>query len=156
MGKKMVMIIRRDLETGRQEEVYRKAAPPDIGGLTFSPDGKYLSFSTSDTDTAAPKSHVIRIMPSAGGKTRDLLQGKLGTFTSHAWTRDGKVILFVKGKELWQIPAEGGEPQKINIDVELRDVRLHPDGRRIAFTSGKTSKEVWVMENFLPKGVREK
>ncbi len=55
-------------------------------------------------------------------------------------------------RELWRISAEGGEPQKLELAMEnLRDLRFHPDGRRIAFSGGKFSGEVWVMENFLPK-----
>lgn len=154
--KKLVTIIRHDLETGQEKEVYRKAAPPDLGLMTVSPDGKYLSFSTADS--LENLRHVIRILPTAGGETRDLLQGKLENFTNHAWTPDGKTILYVKrtasGKEekreLWQIPSAGGEPKKIDLGMELREIRLHPDGRRIVFTSGKTSNEIWVMENFLP------
>jgi Tol biopolymer transport system component len=156
--KKLVTIIRHDLETGQEKEIYRKAAPPDIGAVTISPDGKYLSFSTADS--IANRGHVIRIVPTVGGETRDLLQGILETFTNHAWTPDGKTILFIKRaasakgekRELWQIPFAGGEPQKINMgmELELRDMQLHPDGRRIVFTSGKKSNEIWVMENFLP------
>jgi Tol biopolymer transport system component len=94
-----------------------------------------------------------------GGETRDVLQGIIETFTNHGWTPDGKTILFIKRtasatkdekRELWQVDSAGGEPKKINIGMELREMRLHPDGRRIVFTSGKNSKEVWVMENFLP------
>jgi Tol biopolymer transport system component len=154
--KKLVTIIRHDLETGQEKEVYRKVAPPDLGGLTVSPDGKYLSFSTADS--IANRGHVIRIVPTAGGETRDLLQGILETFTNHAWTPDGKTILFIKRtastkdekRELWQVDSAGGEPKKINIGMDLRDMQLHPDGRRIVFTSGINSREIWAMENFLP------
>lgn len=154
--KKLVTVIRYSLETGQETEVYRKAAAPDIGYMTISPDGKYLSFSTAD-DTGAP--FVIRILPTAGGETRDVLRGGLASFTPHAWTPDGTTILFIKRtatgtkdekRELWQVASTGGEPRKINVGMELRDVRLHPDGRRIVFTSGKSAKEVWTMENFLP------
>lgn len=31
----------------------------------------------------------------------------------------------------------------------LREVRMHPDGIRIAFTAGAPHREVWAMENFL-------
>jgi len=156
--KKLVTIIRHDLETGQEKEVYRKAAPPDLVAMTVSPDGKYLSFSTGELIASGGPVMVIRIMPTAGGETRDLLQGKLENFANHAWTPDGKIILYVKrtasGKEekreLWQIPSAGGEPKKINIGMELREMRLHPDGRRIVFTSGKNSNEIWAMENFLP------
>jgi len=154
--KKLVTIIRHDLETGLEKEVYRKAAPPDLSGMTVSPDGKYLSFSTSDS--LAKPGYVIRIVPTADGETRDLLQGNLETFAVHAWTPDGKTILYIKKtagskdekRELWQVNSAGGEPRKINIGMELRDIRLHPAGRRIVFTSGKKSREIWAMEHFLP------
>jgi hypothetical protein len=32
----------------------------------------------------------------------------------------------------------------------LRDLCVHPDGRRVAFTAGEPEIEIWVMENFLP------
>ena len=32
----------------------------------------------------------------------------------------------------------------------MRELCVHPDTRRIAFTSGGDRSEVWVMENFLP------
>ncbi len=95
-------------------------------------------------------------MPTAGGEARDLLLGILDNFANHAWTPDCKIILFVKStakgdkSELWQVSSAGGEPTKINIGMELRDLQLHPDGRRIVFTSGINSREIWAMENFLP------
>ena len=154
--KKLVTIVRHDLETGQETEVYRKAAPPELSRMTFSPDGKYLSFSTADR--IATRTHVIRIIPTAGGDARDLLFGVLETFTGHAWAPDGKTILFVKApanarepkRELWQVPSSGGEATRIDIGMALRNVQLHPDGRRIVFTAGTSAQEVWVMENFLP------
>ena len=155
--KKLANIIKYDLGTGQEKEVYRQAAPPDLGNLTVSPDGKYLSFSTADS--IAKQSFVIRILPTAGGETRDILRGKLEIFAKHAWTPDGKTILFVKRtasgtkdekRELWQVDSAGGEPKKINVGMEMREMQLHPDGRRIVFTSGNISREIWAMENFLP------
>jgi Tol biopolymer transport system component len=153
--KKLVTIIWHDLETGQEKELYRKEAPPDIGSTMVSPDGKYVSFITSDF----PLDFVLRIVPVAGGETRDMLKSKLGSFTYQVWTPDGKTILFGRRADdtkedidgLWQVPSEGGEPRKIEIKMDMNDLRLHPDGRRIAFISGKTTNELWVLENFLPK-----
>ena len=154
--KKLVTIVRHDLETGQEQEVYRKAAPPDVGGMAVSPDGKSLSFSTADS--IASRTHVIRIIPAAGGDARDLLHGLLKTFASYTWTPDGKALLVInraagsanERRELWQVDSAGGEPKKINMGMELRGLHLHPDGRRIVFTAGTSAQEVWVMENFLP------
>ena len=157
--KKLTPIIKYALETGQENEFYRNpgAGILDIGGMAVSPDGRQLSFSTADS--LAEQSYIIRIIPTAGGESRDLLQGKLETFARHAWTPDSKAILFVKRtasgtknekRELWQVDAAGGESKKIIVGMEFREMQLHPDGRRIVFTSGKTAREIWVMENFLP------
>jgi len=146
---KYFAIIRHDVETGQEKEVYRAAPRQMIGAIAFSPDGKYLAIDTSG---------VIRIMPTGGGETRDLPEGKPeGTLNTLAWTPDGKSILFVKRatgtkgitRELWQVDFAGGEPRKINIGSELYEMHLHPDGRRIVFRVGQTITEIWVMENFL-------
>jgi Tol biopolymer transport system component len=160
--KKITTIVRHDLATGQETEIYRKASPPDIGAAAVSPDSRYLAFSTSDTilmENGANRGNVIRLVPTAGGETRDLLLGMLDGWTSPAWTPDGQTILFYKRaaggtgdkRELWQVPLAGGEPRKISLGaaLELRDMQLHPEGRRIVFTAGRNSAEVWVMENFL-------
>ena len=146
---KLMVIIRHDLETGQEKEFYRPAPPQMIGSFAVSPDGKHLAISISG---------LIRIMPAAGGETRDLLVGKPeGSLGALAWTPDGKSILFFKSsagtkdkkRELWQADLAGGEPRKINIGMEPREIRIHPDGKRIAFRAGQTITEIWVMENFL-------
>jgi hypothetical protein len=59
--------------------------------------------------------------------------------------------------ELWRIPLQGGEPQKLDLTAEkMREIRVHPDGRHIAFTAGQDKQEVWVMENFLSAAGRAK
>jgi len=155
---KLSIIIKRDLATGQEKELYRKVAPPDIGSPAVSPDSRYLSFSTSDV--AANQGFVIRIIDLADGKTRDILQGKLDRFAPHVWMRDGKSILFIKRPsdsrdekgELWRVPAAGGEPTKINLGIELKgDADLSSDEKRIVYTSSKLVLEIWAMENFLPQ-----
>jgi len=69
---------------------------------------------------------------------------------------DGRYILFgvSRGKEpeLWRISAEGGQPQNLGIRMEgIHTLSVHPDGRRIAFSGGSIIREVWALENYLPK-----
>ena len=53
----------------------------------------------------------------------------------------------------------GGKPGRVDLAppmdfVHLHNVRVHPDGRRIAFTVHtyrSQRSEVWAMENFLPE-----
>lgn len=156
--KKIVSILRHDLATGKEKEVYRKDTPPDIGGVLVSPDGQYLSFGTFESEN----NHVIKIIPIAGGEPRDLFRMKSnypGQSGQYAWTPNGKEIFFVKqvssmnkkAWELWQVPVQGGEFQKIGLSKKrILLPRFHPDGKRITFMTFKSIEEIWVMENFLP------
>ena len=95
-------------------------------------------------------------MPVTGGEPRELFVLKKEDFGAIAWTPDGRQLLFVrrdfKGDkfELWRIPAEGGQPQRIGLVLHaMSQMSFHPDGQRIAFDAGQSKQEVWVMENFL-------
>jgi Tol biopolymer transport system component len=98
-------------------------------------------------------------MPAAGGEARDLLTAQRPEWiVTVAWTPDGRQLLFGKSNisqqgqpsELWRLAAEGGEPQRLELTVEgLRELRAHPDGQRLAFSSFQMRREVWTMENFL-------
>ncbi len=141
-----------ELSTGQENEIYR-ATPPSffIGELAVSPDGRQLALTTNDA--------AVVIIPAAGGQPRELLRGPKRSLTRNllAWTPDGEAILFGKvgpqqETEVWRIPVEGGEPQPLGLAmVGLRDLRVHPDGQRIAFTAGQGKAELWALENFLPK-----
>ena len=103
------------------------------------------------------------IMPVAGGEprefhrlqdTEEFVPDAVGS--GLAWTADGRYVLFgvyrpdqPEPMELWRVPAEGGEPQKLLEMDGVKDISVHPDGRRIAFTGGSVQMEVWAMENFL-------
>ena len=153
---KIYKILVRDLESGTEKEIYL-ASDDDRLYLSCSPDGKWLAFVNGG------EKGILRIMPTAGGEPRELLRlekGK-GFVTSIPWTADGKYILFAKlllGQinpkcELFRISADGGEPQKLGLEMnQFFNLSVQPDGRHIAFSSvKKESAEVWVMENFLPE-----
>jgi Tol biopolymer transport system component len=148
-----------DVSTKETREIYRQDAPPDVGGLSVSPDGKCLVFGTLDPDA----SWVLKAIPLPGGPPREVSKSKAsasGVSTTFFWTLDGKRILFFvdasKGKdkksELWSVPAEGGEPQGLGLTINVNpsSVSLHPDGQRLALSVSQPSTEIWVMENFLP------
>jgi hypothetical protein len=65
-----------------------------------------------------------------------------------AWLPRGQALLFSRRGELWRLPLDGAAPEKAGLAAEdLRDLRVSPDGRRLAFTAGVGKGEVWVMEN---------
>jgi dipeptidyl aminopeptidase/acylaminoacyl peptidase len=112
------------------------------------------------------RASVLALVSAGGGGAKELLRvlppGELPAWGGLAWTPDGQHLLFVRTTsasvqpfELWRVPLEGGTPHHTGIAMEgLRDVRVHPDGQRIAFRAGHNQGEVWVMESFLPAAAR--
>lgn len=153
-------ILVRELETNEEKQLFMPVEKASPANLTISPDGKQLAFSFSGT--VSEKS--LMVMPAAGGSPREILKLKdpesirSGWNGSVEWIADGRQILFVKdlknaNNELWQIPVEGGKPQNLGIinNGIIADLRVHPDGKRVAFTCAKLGGDVWVIENFVPE-----
>ena len=145
-------IMRRELKTGREKPVYA-----DGGDFAVSPDGRWLAAGGIDPGT---KTSVLRLVEVAAGKSRELLRvADPGAFTwALAWTPDGRHVLFTRGsgysRGLWRVAVESGETQDLGVAMDgPNEIRVHPDGRQIAFGAGKPpgKAELWVMENFLPR-----
>jgi Tol biopolymer transport system component len=144
--------VSRDLRSGQETQIVQKRG---LFAGVVSPDGQRLLIATSDG-----KSQVLLVMPAAGGEAREVVRLEGGFPGGPSWTPDGKSVVFLKRVkkekgpwELWRVAAEGGEPQRLGLTIAGRTVielRLHPDGRRVAISDVKVDLEVWVMENFLP------
>jgi len=156
-------IMMRDLETSREKQLYLARWPEGIGPLIISPDGRELALRWSNQDTGTT---ALRVLSVTGGEPRELIRVQrpesLAARGTLAWSADGRYLLFGKSRkpgsleeqtiELWRIPADGGQPQEVGLAMDqLRSLRVHPDGRRIAFTAGRRKAEMWVLENFLPE-----
>ena len=55
--------------------------------------------------------------------------------------------------DLWRVTGDGGTPQKLGLRMnDLAGLTMHPDDQQIMFVAGtRGQREIWVMENFLPK-----
>ena len=162
----------RDLASGTERVVHGgrpspvSLTPPDgrLGPISLSPDGRWIASYRSE---ASGESAVVVLIPVDGGEPRDLLrvnQPERVNNSSMPWTPDGRAVLVRKmtslgggTSELWLVPIDGTTPRKLDFDANRvvpyaqGKIRLHPDGRQIAFVSGPpSSSEVWVLENFLP------
>jgi len=144
-------LVRRDYASG-EEKLLAADATPEFGrALAVSPDGSTLAYTAYNRQK---KTIALKLMPAGGGEARELLglpeQESIAP-GGLVWMRDSKQILFVKKSALWVMPAEGGEPQKLNLSMKgLKGLRFHPNGRQVAFEASDSSAEVWIMENFLP------
>ena len=162
-------IMKRELETGRDtelffldgegEEALPGPAPAFMRDMATSPDGRHLAFCFPGG--------LLKVMPTSGGNARTLyFSDRRGGTCRIAWRPDGRQLLLshrvarsenLQGFVMKLISLEGGEPQKVGLEMNLlgqRGVSMHPDGRRLAFHAvlGLGPRfEVWVMENFLPE-----
>ena len=152
-----------DLNSGKEQELYRFPKFALRVRMALSPDGRRLAFLNNDQNAV----RILRIMPAAGGVAKETWNfGKAepgAPGQSLAWTADGRFILVsqhdradARNWELWRVPVEGGKPEKMGLEMRwgIAPITVHPDGRQIAFGSKQTAdtaSEVWVMENFLPK-----
>jgi Tol biopolymer transport system component len=164
--------IERDLASGAERELARG----NLGFPYLSPDGRSIATNTADVAT---KSQSILIVPVAGGEPRVLMRVALPqsvidqvmlTKDAHGqnamsvlWAPDSRSLLFrhnfVQGKpDVWWVPVDGREPPKLvgpGVPERLWDIRVHPDGRRLAMAVQDPQQsrpaELWVLENFLPK-----
>ena len=142
-------IMSRELASGVEREVFQGKAP--LAQPHLSPDGRQFAMIGGQARGS------LFVVPVEGGELREILKlAKDGYFRSLEWTPDGQAVIASKvgaggeaGVELWRIPIAGGSPQKIALPV-MGDFSIHPDGRRIAFTSGQRQSEVWAIDNFLP------
>jgi Tol biopolymer transport system component len=154
------IIAKRNLETGEESEVVKVA--PTMRGYDLSPDGSEVVFQIG---------HVVKKLSINGGEPSELFRGlakDTGGWWEYdlKWTRDGRFIIaracilqtyygqsVFKGSEIWQIPAHGGTPMKLDLSVSnMSSFALHPDNRRFAFSvNDGTKEELWVLENFLAK-----
>jgi Tol biopolymer transport system component len=157
-----VRLIRRDLETGHETELYRmESRAAGFFGVSLSPDGRRLAFMAD-----VGQDRALVTMPEEGGEIREIyrapsVQGDLEGlhWWGACWTADGRYILVTRSvvtekqsDQLIAVPAEGGEPRVLAVmPGQIYNPAAPPDGRHIFFTSARRSHELWVMRNFLPQ-----
>lgn len=156
-------IVERDLESGIDRTVTDR---PVMRNISVSPDGRFIAARTA-TDEGT-KTFALLLIPTAGEPTRELLHvpqsEDWGSTHTAEWTADGQALLVVRPKgrrhELVLVPIDGSPPRTLAIDPAAwiegavggvdRGFSLSPDGRQVAFLTGKTAAEVWAVENIVP------
>ncbi len=141
-----VGIVARNLGTGQEQQIHSGASKH----FAFSPDGRFLAVPREDPTT---KSAVLEIIALDTGQSRELLKvPDIAVFyKALSWSADGRFLFFSKDGGLWRVAVESGVSEKLGIAMKgLLEVRVHPDGRRIAFSAAEFGGELWAMERFLP------
>ncbi|MDB4581565.1 hypothetical protein N9164_00295 [Draconibacterium sp.] len=159
-------ILVRDVDRGTEKEIFR------IDGtlhIRLSPDGKWLAVQScfiGGNLESKEKMPQLFIIPSTGGEPRVLWRFEEGidimAGAPFTWTPDGKYILYsmkspqkeIEKWDLYRIPAKGGKPQKLELEMGgfITNLSIHPDGRHITFSvTERSNAEIWELENLLPK-----
>ena len=152
-AKDVLLVMRRDVETGAEQPIYRTSLYP--GELILSPDGTRFAF--EQRDPAAGKASVLMSMDAASGEMKELDRvPEFVGFQALAWTADSRRVLYCKkqagGSELWWVPAGGGTPERLApLGQSIFTLAMDPAGKRIAWTAKSTTSEIWALENLLPK-----
>ncbi|MDH4198128.1 MAG: LpqB family beta-propeller domain-containing protein, partial [Candidatus Aminicenantes bacterium] len=161
-----VKILRRDLESGQDVELGTMKGPVGLPRLALSPDGKWLAFTSMDTVSEPRK---LMLVPAAGGPAREIYRTKEGEYVQWiSWSVDGGSIWLKiytppsddKGRpviEFRSVSPDGQNVRKLEMSIlSAMDLRLHPDGRQVAFWTGQSKLELWALENFLRPLVKAK
>jgi Tol biopolymer transport system component len=154
-------LIRRDLASGGEEELYRDSVilrrPFEL-----SPDGHQVAFVFMDSLNAEMPGGIATLDLDTGASRRLVAFGdSLAEWeVSIHWAPDGEDILYseiVQGAEqeagwhtnVLRVPAAGGEPELLWTFAEGKfsgGFELSPDGSRVALTTFTQERGIWVME----------
>ena len=148
-----------NFETGDERLV---TLPDGDSWLSVSPEGTRFAV----VDRRREKDvNLLLTLDAETMKERELLRVRRPEWMAWPtqWSPDGKYILFWrqreedKQKQLWAIPADGGDPWHTGLTVDRGEspgrghFSIHPDGRRITFATGTDKYEIWKLSNFLSR-----
>jgi Tol biopolymer transport system component len=128
-------------------------------GFALSPDERLLAYSGSMLEDGR-RVIVLRVLNRHTGQTREL--GRVVSpevMLLHDWSPDGTELLVTRRMTappqppvLWRMRVDGGPSVKVALDLRaVREVSAHPDGRRIAFTAGLATFDVWALDHVVPR-----
>jgi hypothetical protein len=125
-----VRVMRRDIQSGAETELFRTESRARGGQPLLSPDGTLLAITLPEPDLSS----VVWIVPAAGGTARAAHSSKTRAY-AQAWTSDGRHLLVIE-PEFAAGAVQGAEA--------IRH-RLFSLGR-LAFIGGyDRNTELWVM-----------
>ena len=166
-----VRVVRLDLATGEETQLYSSIGPPWInrsigppwitGRITISPDGQYLG-TLYPMSRQNPRPTQLMVLPTRGGELREVYHVPEGEHMVSGlldWTPQGDLIFGTHRHEdavgdpmteLWRIRLDGEDRESLGLEVmETNEISVHPDGTWIALVLDYEVDELWAIENLL-------
>ena len=145
-------IVSFNMTTGEQKNLYSADSPSGFIDLALDSAGKNIAVIAQPE--GSKNARLLRLLTS-GGTPLDL--GAAATMKSSLqWSVDNSRILYrtdetAKESPLAWIPANGGKPEYLNLDVNgfsISTIALNPvDESRILISGDTASEELWRMDN---------
>ncbi|HYK55604.1 MAG TPA: S9 family peptidase, partial [Flavisolibacter sp.] len=119
----------------RPGDIYRLQT---IGNPQISPDGNWVAYTLTSTDSAKDKRNTDIWMISWNGDQSVQLTNSPDGESNHRWSPDGKYLSFTAARQggasqVWLLDRRGGEAIKLtDVKGELDDYEWSPDGKKLA------------------------
>jgi Tol biopolymer transport system component/TolB-like protein len=122
------------------------------GAMRLSPDERYLSFGRFSMDSTR---FELWILPTTGAPPRMLktwASSQSVLMGGFEWSLDGRYLIYAlthpdDRSELRVLRVSDGDDRLLTVSGPFpSQIRLHPDGRRVAVTLGRSRSELWALE----------
>jgi TolB protein len=120
-----------------------------IVDLSWSPDGRRLAYARGISPVSG--TYELWLTSASDGKSYQLTDGRRRE-SSPTWTPDARSLYFVSNRrgtpDLWKYTLGGdgvpdGEPQQVTAGIEMIHAMFCPDGKRLAYTKGRTTRNAF-------------
>jgi dipeptidyl aminopeptidase/acylaminoacyl peptidase len=134
-------------EVGAQGAPKRRLVPgdyyrlKDVGAPEISPDGQWVAYTVTTSDSAKDKRNTDVYMVSFDGARTVRLTSSPDGESAPRWSPDNRYLAFLssrgdseKGSQLWLLDRLGGEAEKVSdTKAGIGDYAWAPDGKRLVF-----------------------
>lgn len=145
-----------DMATLKRREIYHSTSSihPFVA---LSHDGRRVAF-WEWTSIAKTSPLALRVIPAGGGDAVTIWTAPDPglRFELAGWSPDDRELLFVQRSPstqpaLYRVSVAAGMPRPLGLSASgMRDAKISPDGRYVAYTAGWPKYETFTLENFLP------
>jgi len=120
----------------------------NVNDPQLSPDGKWVAYTVTTTDSAKDRSDTDVWMVSWDGTQTIQVTSSPDGESNPRWSPDGRFLSFIssrqagKGGQLWLLDRRGGEAKRVTeLKTGIRDYEWSPDSKRLALVMSDVAPE---------------